>query len=122
MGVNVPARTVIFDSMTKFDGNEFRTLHPTEYIQMAGRAGRRGLDDTGTVIIMCKQEVPSHEKLTAMICGEPQKLQSQFKVTYRMVLNLTRLSESVTVEEMMRRYQTIFKTNCNLFILYKKIK
>ncbi len=47
MGVNMPARTVVFDSIRKHDGKQFRTLLPAEYIQMAGRAGRRGLDSTG---------------------------------------------------------------------------
>ena len=54
MGVNMPARTVVFDNVRKHDGTQFRTLLPAEYIQMAGRAGRRGLDSTGTVILLCK--------------------------------------------------------------------
>ena len=58
MGVNMPARTVVFDSIRKHDGTKFRELLPGEFIQMAGRAGRRGLDDTGTVIILCKADVP----------------------------------------------------------------
>ena len=53
----MPARTVVFDNIKKHDGKQFRTLRPAEYIQMAGRAGRRGLDSTGTVIILCKNEV-----------------------------------------------------------------
>ncbi len=51
MGVNMPARTVVFDTIRKHDGTGFRNLLPAEYIQMAGRAGRRGLDTTGTVSI-----------------------------------------------------------------------
>ncbi|KAK0182702.1 hypothetical protein PV327_000812 [Microctonus hyperodae] len=103
MGINMPARTVVFDSIRKFDGKHFRGLLPTEYIQMAGRAGRRGHDKSGTVIIMCKTEVPNVIDLKAMMCGQPQTLQSQFKITYSMVLNLRRVSESVSVEDMMRR-------------------
>lgn len=49
MGVNMPARTVVFDTNLKHDGTGFRNLFLVEYIQMAGRAGRRGLDTTGTV-------------------------------------------------------------------------
>ncbi|KNC72414.1 hypothetical protein SARC_15028, partial [Sphaeroforma arctica JP610] len=54
MGVNMPARCVVFDQVRKFDTGGHRNLLPGEYIQMAGRAGRRGLDPTGTVILMCK--------------------------------------------------------------------
>ena len=67
MGVNMPARTVIFDSINKHDGKEFRELLPGEYIQMAGRAGRRGLDSTGTVIILCKGDVPEMASLHKMM-------------------------------------------------------
>ncbi|EFN81266.1 helicase SKI2W [Harpegnathos saltator] len=103
MGVNMPARTVVFDSIRKFDGNQFRTLFPTEYIQMAGRAGRRGHDTTGTVMVMCRNEVPHFNDLKPMMCGGAQTLESKFKVTYSMLLNLRRVNESVTVEAMMRK-------------------
>lgn len=103
MGVNMPARTVVFDSIRKYDGNNFRILYPTEYIQMAGRAGRRGHDTTGTVIVMCRCDVPHFNDLKPMMCGEPQTLESKFKVTYSMLLNLRRVNESVTVEAMMRK-------------------
>lgn len=67
MGVNMPARTVVFDSIRKHDGTNFRDLLPGEYIQMAGRAGRRGLDTTGTVIILCKGDVPEMSDLHKMM-------------------------------------------------------
>ncbi|CAG2064485.1 unnamed protein product [Timema podura] len=70
MGVNMPARTVLFDSVRKFDGIEMRNLLPAEYIQMAGRAGRRGLDKTGTVIIICKSNVPGKLELREMMLGK----------------------------------------------------
>lgn len=52
MGLNLPTRTVVFSGYRKHDGKQFRDLLPGEYIQMAGRAGRRGLDPQGTVIIV----------------------------------------------------------------------
>ncbi|XP_063918605.1 superkiller complex protein 2 [Zophobas morio] len=102
MGVNMPARTVVFDSITKHDGQERRNLKPAEYIQMAGRAGRRGLDSEGTVIILCKNKIPKVEELQAMMMGSPNVLQSQFRLTYGMVLSLLRV-ESLSVEGMMSR-------------------
>uniref|UniRef100_A0A6E8V3K2 Helicase SKI2W n=1 Tax=Anopheles coluzzii TaxID=1518534 RepID=A0A6E8V3K2_ANOCL len=100
MGVNMPARTVIFDSTRKFDGQAFRPLQPSEYTQMAGRAGRRGLDKTGTVIILCKQNLPLDGELKTMILGKPVRLESQFRLTYAMMLYLLRV-ELVSVENMM---------------------
>ncbi|XP_021923108.1 helicase SKI2W isoform X2 [Zootermopsis nevadensis] len=100
MGVNMPARTVVFDSIVKFDGFEMRTLKPAEYIQMAGRAGRRGLDKTGTVIILCKGSVPENTVLKEMMLGKPSELESKFRLTYSMILNLFRV-EKISVEGMM---------------------
>ncbi|XP_022538822.2 helicase SKI2W [Astyanax mexicanus] len=102
MGVNMPARTVVFDSIRKHDGTGFRNLLPGEYIQMAGRAGRRGLDATGTVIILCKSGVHDMGDLHAMMLGKPTVLQSQFRLTYTMILNLLRV-EALRVTDMMRR-------------------
>uniref|UniRef100_A0A3Q1J7A0 SKI2 homolog, superkiller viralicidic activity 2-like n=1 Tax=Anabas testudineus TaxID=64144 RepID=A0A3Q1J7A0_ANATE len=102
MGVNMPARTVVFDSIRKHDGTGFRNLLPGEYIQMAGRAGRRGLDPTGTVIILCKAGVHEMADLHVMMLGKPTILQSQFRLTYTMILNLLRV-EALRVTDMMRR-------------------
>ena len=52
MGLNMPARTVLFAELSKYDGKEFRYLTSGEYIQMSGRAGRRGLDTRGLVVQM----------------------------------------------------------------------
>nr|XP_023019779.1 helicase SKI2W [Leptinotarsa decemlineata]XP_023019780.1 helicase SKI2W [Leptinotarsa decemlineata] len=102
MGVNMPARTVVFDSIKKHDGKELRELEPAEYIQMAGRAGRRGLDAEGTVIILCKFGFPTEDSLKKMMLGKPSSLVSQFRLTYGMVLSLLRV-ESLSVEGMMSR-------------------
>ncbi|XP_041969235.1 helicase SKI2W [Aricia agestis] len=111
MGVNMPARTVVFDDITKFDGVQSRALAPAEYIQMAGRAGRRGLDDTGTVIILCKDSVPDQMTLKSMMLGIPQKLSSQFRLTYAMILSLLRVA-TVSVEGMMQRSFREFHQMC----------
>ncbi|XP_013915981.1 PREDICTED: helicase SKI2W, partial [Thamnophis sirtalis] len=109
MGVNMPARTVVFNSVRKHDGANFRDLVPAEYIQMAGRAGRRGLDTTGMVIILCKNQVPEMSDLHRMMLGKPTRLQSQFRLTYTMILNLLRV-EALRVEDMMRRSFSEFHT------------
>jgi len=102
MGVNMPARTVVFDNIRKHDGKQFRTLLPAEYIQMAGRAGRRGLDTTGNVVILCKNEVHDMSELHSMMQGRPTRLESKFRLTYSMILNLLRV-EQLRVEDMIKR-------------------
>jgi antiviral helicase SKI2 len=69
---------------------------------MAGRAGRRGLDVNGTVIIIGGSELPEQETLKDMMLGKPSKLVSQFRLTYNMILNLLRV-EALRVEEMIKR-------------------
>ncbi|GAA5944452.1 SKI complex RNA helicase subunit SKI2 [Sporobolomyces koalae] len=102
MGVNMPARSVVFSGIRKHDGRNFRDLLPGEYTQMSGRAGRRGLDPTGVVIINADSDVPDVETLNHMLRGQPTKLQSQFRLTYSMILNLLRV-EALRVEEMIKR-------------------
>ncbi|KAF8776364.1 hypothetical protein HU200_003596 [Digitaria exilis] len=113
MGVNAPARTVVFDSLRKFDGKEHRKLLPGEYIQMAGRAGRRGLDNIGTVIIMCRDEIPEESDLKNLIVGKPTRLESQFRLTYTMILHLLRVEE-LKVEDMLKRSFAEFHAQKNL--------
>ncbi|KAI1794031.1 antiviral helicase [Ganoderma leucocontextum] len=102
MGVNMPAKCVVFSHIRKHDGRSFREILPGEYTQMSGRAGRRGLDPTGTVIIVANDECPEQSTLSNMILGKPSKLQSQFRLTYNMILNLLRV-EALRVEEMIKR-------------------
>jgi len=104
MGVNAPARCVIFHSLRKHDGRGFRALLPGEYTQMAGRAGRRGLDAVGTVWVACwdASAVPSETELKGVLMGRGAPLASQFRLTYSMILNLLRV-EDLKVEDMLRR-------------------
>jgi antiviral helicase SKI2 len=104
MGLNLPTRTVVFSGYRKHDGHSFRNLLPGEYTQMAGRAGRRGLDTIGTVIIVAPGggEAPPVAELRQMILGVPSKLRSQFRLTYNMILNLLRV-EALKIEEMIKR-------------------
>ncbi|RFU78600.1 hypothetical protein TARUN_3643 [Trichoderma arundinaceum] len=105
MGLNLPTRTVVFSGYRKHDGHSFRNLLPGEYTQMAGRAGRRGLDKVGSVIIVPPggvDDAPPVAELRNMILGEPSKLRSQFRLTYNMILNLLRV-EALKIEEMIKR-------------------
>ncbi|CAD7934665.1 unnamed protein product, partial [Amoebophrya sp. A120] len=87
MGVNMPARSVIFTQIEKHDGQEFRYLKPSEYTQMAGRAGRRGLDDRGHVYVLAANDLPDKRELSLMMLSKVNPLKSQFRVTYKMLLS-----------------------------------
>ncbi|KAI4837469.1 ATP-dependent RNA helicase MTR4 [Plasmodium brasilianum] len=120
MGINMPAKTVVFTSLKKFDGLEKRLITSGEYIQMAGRAGRRGLDDRGIVIIML--DSPLHWKeAEKLFVGEANRLVSQFHLGYNMILNLLRI-EGITPEFMIERSFIQYQMKKNLFqkILAKK--
>ena len=54
MGLNMPARTVVFTQVRKWDGESHRWMESGEYVQMSGRAGRRGKDDRGICIVMVR--------------------------------------------------------------------
>jgi ATP-dependent RNA helicase DOB1 len=115
IGLNMPAKTVVFTSVRKFDGKDFRNLSSGEYIQMSGRAGRRGMDDRGVVIMMCDEKIePSGAK--TMIKGEADRLNSAFHLSYNMILNLMRV-EGVNPELMLERCFFQFQTNLNVPVL-----
>ncbi|CUS20249.1 LAQU0S01e02366g1_1 [Lachancea quebecensis] len=101
MGLNLPTRTVVFSEIQKHDGNSLRNLNPGEFTQMAGRAGRRGLDKTGTVIVMSYTSPLEQASFKEVALGVPTRLQSQFRLTYNMILNLLRI-EALRVEEMIK--------------------
>ena len=121
MGVNMPARTVVFDTTRKHDGTAFRDLLSGEYVQMAGRAGRRGLDATGTVILLCKGDVPEMSDLNRMMLGRVTTLQSQFRLTYSMILNLLRV-EQLRVVDMIKRSFGEFHTQKDAAAYAAKLK
>lgn len=101
IGLNMPAKTVVFTSVTKFDGRDFRPLSSGEYIQMSGRAGRRGLDERGIVIMMTDEKLePAVAK--NMVKGDADRLDSAFHLGYNMILNLMRV-EGLTPEYMLER-------------------
>jgi antiviral helicase SKI2 len=123
MGLNLPTRTVVFSGFRKHDGRSFRDLLPGEYTQMAGRAGRRGLDTVGTVIIVAPgaDQAPPVSSLREMMLGEPTKLRSQFRLTYNMILNLLRV-EALKIEEMIKRSFSENATQALLPEHEKKVK
>jgi superfamily II RNA helicase len=98
VGINMPTKTVIFSGLTKYNGSTMRYLYPSEYIQMAGRAGRRGIDDIGHVI-HCNNlfEMPSLTEYKNMLTGKPQSLTSKFKISYTLALSILSQQKDISI-------------------------
>ncbi|EJT79417.1 FRQ-interacting RNA helicase [Gaeumannomyces tritici R3-111a-1] len=120
IGLNMPARTVVFSQVTKFDGVKERPLTSSEYIQMAGRAGRRGLDDRGIVIMMIGEQLEP-EVAKGIVAGQQDRLNSAFHLGYNMILNLQRI-ETVSPEYMLERCFYQFQNAAGVPMLEKKVR
>ncbi|PIA43943.1 hypothetical protein AQUCO_01800177v1 [Aquilegia coerulea] len=92
MGLNMPAKTVVFTSVKKWDGDSHRFIGSGEYIQMSGRAGRRGKDERGICIIMIDEQMEMNT-LKDMALGKPAPLLSTFRLSYYSILNLMSRAE-----------------------------
>ncbi len=101
MGINMPAKTVIFTNIEKWDGEEFRWLTGGEYIQMSGRAGRRGLDEKGITILMLSKKMED-DSAKEILNGKSDRLNSSFHLNYNMIINLLRV-EGIEPEYIIKR-------------------
>lgn len=95
IGLDCPIKTAIFLGLSKFDGCNERYLMSHEYTQMAGRAGRRGIDTIGHVV-HCNNLFPllSQTDYRVMLGGKPQELVSKFRISYPLILNLMKNAQN----------------------------
>ncbi|MFZ4516206.1 MAG: DEAD/DEAH box helicase [Acidimicrobiia bacterium] len=89
LGINMPARSVVIEKLSKFTGERHEFLTPGEYTQLAGRAGRRGIDDIGYVIVEWSPFVP-FDQVAGLASKRTYALTSSFRPTYNMATNLIR--------------------------------
>lgn len=119
IGLNMPAKTVVFTSVRKFDGVSQRWVTPSEFIQMSGRAGRRGLDERGIVIMMIDEQMePAVAK--DIVRGQQDNLNSAFYLGYNMILNLIRV-EGISPEFMLERCFFQFQNTASVSGLEKQL-
>ncbi|MFW5781943.1 MAG: hypothetical protein ACOCWO_01475 [Candidatus Muiribacteriaceae bacterium] len=103
VGVNMPARAAVFVSLEKYDGISFRYLKNNEYYQMAGRAGRRGIDKKGYVIsIIDSAYLKLDEVRRIMDESLLEPLESQFKLSYNTVVNLVDQYDLQRIREILK--------------------
>ncbi|MBD3318443.1 DEAD/DEAH box helicase [Candidatus Woesearchaeota archaeon] len=101
VGINMPAKTVCFASLRKFDGREFRYLTSKEYFQLAGRAGRRGIDKKGLAVAMINRQFDDIKRVRAFTSRDTAAIKSQFKLSYNTVLNLIARHDKSTIDRIL---------------------
>ncbi len=89
LGINMPARTVVIEKLTKFTGERHEFLTPAEYTQLTGRAGRRGIDEVGYAVVPWSPWVP-FDQVAGLVGTRSYALTSSFRPTYNMAANLVR--------------------------------
>ncbi|AGE59510.1 helicase [Acanthocystis turfacea Chlorella virus OR0704.3] len=107
MGVNGPARTVVFESLEKFDGHERRMFQPHEFIQMAGRAGRRGFDINGHVVVLHDPTIPRGE-VSKLSHGTARPMKSSLAMTPQFAMQS--IQRSVDIENVIKSSFDSFTT------------
>ncbi|MGH9127317.1 MAG: DEAD/DEAH box helicase [Acidimicrobiales bacterium] len=89
LGINMPARSVVIEKLSKFTGERHEFLTPGEYTQLTGRAGRRGIDEVGYAIVLWSPFVP-FDQVAGLAGTRTYALTSSFRPTYNMAANLVR--------------------------------
>jgi len=87
LGINMPARTVVLERLTKFNGETHADVTPGEYTQLTGRAGRRGIDIEGHAVVLWSPEVDP-QRVAGLASTRTYPLRSSFRPSYNMAVNL----------------------------------
>jgi ATP-dependent RNA helicase HelY len=100
LGINMPARTVVLERLSKFTGESHEILQAGDYTQLTGRAGRRGIDVEGTAVVLHNNDLP-FERVAAIAAEGSHPLISSFQPTYNMAVNLVANYEQARAEELL---------------------
>lgn len=121
LGINMPARTVVLDKISKFSGDGHDLLLPGEYTQLTGRAGRRGIDTHGYGVVLHSRFVP-FERVAAIAEAGSHAMASSFRPTYNMVVNLIANYPQERAEELLRASFAQFQRDAGLRKLQAAIR
>lgn len=118
-GINMPARTTIISSISKRTDNGHRTLSANEFLQMSGRAGRRGMDEIGYVVVI-GTPFQTPDEVAQLVLSDANPLESKFSPRYSMVLNLLQRFSLEEAKELIFKTFGYFSSTDRLTPLLKK--
>ncbi len=101
LGINMPARSVVIENLSKFNGESHDLLQPGDYTQLTGRAGRRGIDVEGFGVVLHSPFV-KFRQVTEIASVGAHELKSSFRPTYNMTANLVANYTEVRAQELLR--------------------
>ncbi len=102
LGINMPARSVVIERLSKFNGESHQMLTPGQFTQLTGRAGRRGLDDEGTAVVLWSP-FATFDQVASLAASREFPLASAFRPTYNMAANLVQRYDRDTAQQVLRR-------------------
>jgi ATP-dependent RNA helicase HelY len=121
LGINMPARTVVIEKLTKFNGEAHEFLSPGEFTQLTGRAGRRGIDTEGDAVVLWSPFV-SFEQVAALAASRSFPLRSSFRPTYNMAANLVRRYPRETALEVLGQSFGQFQADRSLVSIQRRLR
>ena len=123
LGINMPAKSIYIDRLHKYDGIKTRPLTQSEFLQLSGRAGRRGIDDKGFAFLSYDKSI-NRDWYSNLFTLKPNDLISAFSVNYSSILNLLNIYSVDKSVELLQKsffaYQNMYKTERLENIFYSK--
>lgn len=120
LGVNLPARSVVIDRLTKFTGEGHDMLTPAQYTQLTGRAGRRGIDDVGHAVVPWSPFI-NFDQLSSLAGSSAFRLRSAFRPTYNMVANLLARHDPESARQLLARSFAQYQADAGVVRLEQRL-
>ncbi len=121
LGINMPARSVVLEKLTKFTGEHHEFLSPAQFTQLTGRAGRRGIDTHGNAFVLWSPFV-QFEQIAGLVSSKKFVLTSAFRPTYNMAANLVRRYESERARQLLNQSFAQFRADANVVNAERRIE
>lgn len=121
LGINMPARSVVIESLTKFTGERHEVMTPGEFTQLTGRAGRRGIDVLGHAVVPQQPDVP-FQQIAGLASTRTYPLVSSFQPSYNMATNLVRNYSREEAEHLLNSSFAQYRADKEVVVLERLIE